>query len=55
MDFVDLQFPPVMDAEEETDNVEPHSNEEFTTFTYWRQPFSVDEPFDLPDSDSASQ
>ncbi len=40
MDFVNLQFPPVMDAEEETDNVEPHSSEE---------------SFELFDSDGASQ
>ncbi len=55
MDFVDAQFPPVVDPEEETDYEEPQAAEEFSTFNYWRQPVGTDELFELPDSDSASQ
>ncbi len=48
MDFVDAQFPPVVDPEKEPGSEEPQSTEsaeEFSTFNYWRQPVGTDELF----------
>ena len=49
MGFVDAQFPPLSCATDSTVKGQQDIAEDYSTFNYWREPLSVELPFELPE------
>lgn len=49
MGFVDAQFPPLVCATDSAVKGQQDVAEDYSTFNYWREPLSVELPFELPE------